>query len=185
MRRVTALLVAAAVAGLVATTFAQGTNFSGTWVAEAPAGGGGGAAGGGGGAAGGGGGQRGGGRGGMGGGGGFNCGNECTIVQDAKTLTIKRPAPAQGGNAPADVVFQLTGVSKIAQAGRGGAEPPPPVDVTAKWDGAKWVLTRSVTMGENSMTVTQTIALDGGKLTVTTNTGMPDAQPTTRTYTKK
>src|SRR4030095_2783586 len=146
MRRVTALLVAAAVAGLVATTFAQGTNFSGTWTRDAPAGGG--AAGGGGG-----GGQRGGGG---GGGGVFNCGMECTIVQDAKTLTIKRPAPAQGGNAPADIVLNLTGTSKLMAPGRGGAEPTP-YEATAKWDGAKWVLTRTIDMQGNSLTVTQTI----------------------------
>ena len=180
MRRVTALLVAAAVAGLVATTFAQGTNFAGTWVRDAgaaPAGGGGGGAAGGGG----GGGQ---GRGGGGGGGAFACGAECTITQDAKTLTIKRPAPAQGGNAPADVVLNLTGVTKLEQPGRGG-NPPTPYEVNAKWDGAKWVATRAVTMGDQSFTVTQTVSIEAGKLTVVTNTGREGATPTTATYTKK
>src|SRR5262245_36272401 len=177
MRRVTALLVAAAVAGLVATTFAQGTNFSGTWTRDAgaaPAGGGGAAGGGGGG-----GGQRGGGMG--GGGGAFACGMECTITQDAKALTIKRPVNAQTGQAPADVVLNLSGVTKLEQPGRGGAAPTP-YEVTAKWDGAKWVLSRSLTRGDQTVTVVQTISLDAGKLSVATAGGHTPA--TTATYSK-
>ena len=178
MRRVTALLVAVAVAGLVATTFAQGTNFSGTWVRDAgaaPAGGGGGGAAGGGA----GGGQRGGGRGGMGGGL-FACGAECTIVQDGKTLTIKRTAPAQGGNAPADVVMNLTGVTKTELPGRDGGAGMT-LETNAKWDGAKWVLTRTA----NDVTSTATISIEAGKLTVVTNSGREGATPQTATYTKK
>jgi hypothetical protein len=175
------LLVAAAVAGLVATTFAQGTNFAGTWVRDAgaaPAGGGGG------GAAGGGGGGGGQGRGGGGGGGVFACGAECTIVQDAKTLTIKRPAPAQGGNAPADLVLNLTGPSKLMAPGRGGAEPTP-YEANAKWDGAKWVVTRTLDMQGTSITATQTISIEAGKLTVVSTSTREGAMPQTQTYTKK
>jgi hypothetical protein len=144
--------------------------------AGAAAGGGGGAAGGGGG-----GGQRGGGMG--GGGGAFNCGAECTITQDAKALTIKRPANAQG-TVPADIVINLTGVTKLTAPGRGGAEPTT-YDVTAKVDGAKWVLSRTMDMQGTAMTITQTISIEGGKLTVVTNTGREGATPTTATYTKK
>jgi hypothetical protein len=167
----------------MATTFAQGTNFSGTWTRDAgaaPAGGGGGGAAGGGG--GGGGGQRGGG--GMGGGGGaFTCGAECTIVQDAKTVTIKRPA-GQNGQAPADIVLNLTGTTKLMAPGRGGAEPTP-YEVNAKMDGGKWVLTRTMDMQGTSMTITQTVSVEGGKLTVVTNSGREGATPTTATYSKK
>jgi hypothetical protein len=171
-------LGAAAVLVWMATAYAQGPNFSGTWVREAPAGG---AAGGGGGAAGGGG-QRGGGMG--GGGGAFNCGAECTITQDAKALTIKRPANAQTGQAPADIVINLTGETKITMPGRQGGAPTESV-VTAKVDGAKWVLTRTMDMGGTSMTSTQTISIEGGKLTIVSNSGREGATPTTATYTKK
>ena len=177
MRRVTALVSAAAVVIFMATTFAQGTNFSGTWTRDAgaaPAGGGGGGAAGGG----------GGGRGGGGGGGGaFNCGMECTITQDSKALTIKRPAGANG-TAPADIVLNLTGASKLMAPGRGGAEPTP-YEVSAKWDGTKWVLSRTMDMNGTSMTSTQTIWIDGGKLTIVTNSGREGSTPTTATYSKK
>lgn len=183
MRRVSVLMSAAAVVLWMASVSAQGPNFSGTWVREAPAGApAGGPPPGGGGGGGMGGGQRGGG---MGGGGGvFNCGAECTITQDAKALTIARPANAQTGQQPADIVINLTGETKMTQAGRGG-NAPTEYTVTAKVDGAKWVLTRTMDMGGNTMTMTQTIALDGGKLTVTTNTGREGATPTTITYSKK
>jgi hypothetical protein len=178
MRRVTAMVSAAAVVLWMATAFAQGPNFSGTWTREAPAGG---AAGGGGGAAGGGGGARGGGG---GGGGAFNCGAECTIVMDAKTVTIKRPANAQTGTTPPDIVLNVTGVTKLEQPGRGGAAPTQ-YEVTAKVEGAKWVVTRTMDMQGTSITNTQTISLEGGKLTVVTTSTREGATPQTITYTKK
>jgi len=177
MRRIAAMLGAAAMVLLVSSTVsAQAPNLSGTWVADAPAGGA---------AAGGGGGGGGGGRGGGGGGGGaFNCGQECTIVQDAKTLTIKRPAGAQGA-APADVVLMLDGSdSKITMPGRQGGEPTVTV-AKAKVEGNKIVVTRSVDMGGTAVTSTQTISLDAGKLTIVTNSGREGATPQTRTYSKK
>ena len=174
------LATAAVVMFLATTAFAQGPSLSGTWVRDAgaaPAGGGGGAAGGGGG----GGGQ---GRGGGGGGGAFNCGMECTIVQDAKTVTIKRPAGAQG-TAPADIVLNVSGVTKLEAPGRGGAAPTP-YEVTAKVDGNKWVLTRTLDMQGTSVTVTQTVSIEAGKLTVvSTRSGDPAPAPTTATYSKK
>jgi hypothetical protein len=152
--------------------FAQAPNFSGTWVRDMPAAGA--AAGGGGG---------GGGRQGGGGGGVFACGAECTIVQDGKTLTIKRPA-GQSGQAPADVVLTLVGESKLMQPGRQGGEPTP-YTATAKWDGAKWVVTRTFDMQGTSITSTQTVSLEGGKLTVVTTSSRDGATPQTATYTKK
>ena len=177
MRRIAAMLGAAAMVLLVSSTVsAQAPNLSGTWVAEAPAGGA---------PAGGGGGGGGGGRGGGGGGGGaFNCGQECTIVQDAKTLTIKRPAGAQGA-APADIVLMLDGSdSKIMQPGRQGGEPTATI-AKAKVDGTKIVVTRTIDMQGTAVTATQTISLEVGKLTIVTNSGREGAAPTTRTYTKK
>ena len=171
------MLGAAAMVLLVSSTVsAQAPNLSGTWVAEAPAGGA---------PAGGGGGGGGGGRGGGGGGGGaFNCGQECTIVQDAKTLTIKRPAGAQGA-APADIVLMLDGSdSKIMQPGRQGGEPTATI-AKAKVDGTKIVVTRTIDMQGTAVTATQTISLEAGKLTIVTNSGREGAAPTTRTYTKK
>lgn len=172
MRRAIATMGAAAFV-LWATTaaFAQATNFSGTWVRDMPAGGGGGAAGGGG------------GRGGGGGGGVFACGAECTIVQDGKTMTIKRTA-GQGGQAPADLVINLTGESKLMQPGRQGGEPTP-YTATAKWDGAKWVVTRSFDMQGTAITSTQTLSIEGGKLTVVTTSSREGATPQTATYSKK
>ena len=175
MRRVTAMLGAAALVLLMSSSvFAQAPNLSGTWVADAPAGGA--PAGGGGG---------GGGRGGGGGGGGaFNCGQECTIVQDAKTLTIKRPAGAQG-QAPADIVLNLDGSdSKIMQPGRQGGEPTATI-AKAKVEGNKIVVTRTIDMQGTAITSTQTISLDAGKLTIVTNSGREGATPQTRTYSKK
>ena len=171
MRRAIATMGAAAfVLWATTATFAQATNFSGTWVRDMPAGGGAGAGGGG---------RQGGG----GGGGAFACGGECTIVQDAKTLTIKRTA-GQGGQAPADVVLTLVGESKLMQPGRQGGEPTP-YTVNAKWDGAKWVVTRNVEMGENKFTTTQTISIEGGKLTIVTTSSRDGATPQTITYSKK
>ena len=177
MRRIAAMLGAAAMVLLVSSTVsAQAPNLSGTWVADAPAGGA---------AAGGGGGGGGGGRGGGGGGGGvFNCGQECTIVQDAKTLTIKRPAGAQGA-APADVVLMLDGSdSKIMMPGRQGGEPTAAV-AKAKVEGNKIVVTRTLDMQGTAVTATQTISLEAGKLTIVTNSGREGATPQTRTYSKK
>ena len=170
------MLGAAAMVLLVSSTVsAQAPNLSGTWVADAPAGG----------AAAGGGGGGGGGRGGGGGGGGvFNCGQECTIVQDAKTLTIKRPAGAQGA-APADVVLMLDGSdSKIMMPGRQGGEPTAAV-AKAKVEGSKIVVTRTLDMQGTAVTATQTISLEAGKLTIVTNSGREGATPQTRTYSKK
>ena len=154
MRSMTAMLSAAALVLFTATgAFAQGkADFSGKWTREAPAGGAAAAGGGGGG-----GGQRGGG--GMGGGGGaFSCGQECTITQDAKSLTIKRPANAQG-TAPADIVLMLDGTdSKITMPGRGGGEATTSV-AKAKWDGSKLVVTRTIDMQGTAITSTQTISM--------------------------
>ena len=128
-------VVALAVAG-----FAQKTAFSGTWTiepaADAPAGGGGGAAGGGGG----GGGMRGG-------------GGPMTVKQTATELSVER----QGRNGAQTTTYKLDG-SEFEVAGRGGAM----MKATAKWDGAKLVITTKTDNGDQ----VQTWSMADGKLTI-------------------
>jgi hypothetical protein len=83
-------------------------------------------------------------------------------MQDAKTLTIKRPAGAQGA-APADVVLMLDGSdSKITMPGRQGGEPTVTV-AKAKVEGNRSSWTRSVDMQGTAVTSTQTISLEAGQ----------------------
>jgi hypothetical protein len=127
------MLSVAAVVLWATAAFAQGKDFSGKWAPDAEKN----AA-----AAGAGGGGGGGNRGGGGGGGGRGGGGPMTITQDAKTLTIER----EGQNGTTKTVYNLDGsVSK--NPGRGGAEQ----ESTAKWDGAKLMIT---TKGANGDTVT-------------------------------
>ncbi len=126
------------------------------------------------------------GRGGSGGGGGdvkevnvkwvsgapVNCGPECTIVQNANTLTISRPGEPRYDIGV--VVLNLDGSdSTITQPGGGQ------YTVNAKWDGDKLVVTRH--MGYD--TVTQTLSVEDGTLTVVNTFSVGDA-PVTMTYVK-
>jgi hypothetical protein len=180
------VLSAAAIVLWATTAFAQGAaaGFNGKWTREMPAaaaGGGGGAAGGGGGRAGGG----GGGRGGAGGGGGFQCNPSCTLTVTAAALKIERAA-GQDGTVPAPLNFKLDGTDS-SNPGRMGQDgtPGPAVVSKAKWDGAKIVISTSRDMGGNTVTSTQTLSIEGGKLTVsTTNSAQPDGAPQVATYTK-
>lgn len=183
MRRVTAVLSAAAVVLWATTAFAQGAAaFSGKWTREMPAaaaGGGGGAAGGGGGAA-----RGGGGRGGAGGGGGFSCGMTCDIVATATSLKVTRAGQGEGA---APIVWNCTLDGKDCtneQPGRQGGAPTQIVS-SAKMDGAKIVITTKRDMNGTAMTSTQTLSIEGGKLTVSsTNSMQADAPPQVATYTK-
>ena len=173
MRRMTAMAIAAAFALFTANAFAQAKpDFAGKWTREAPAAGA---------AAGGGGGARGGGRGGGGGGGGFNCGMACTITVTGNVLKVER----MQGETTVTSSFTLDGTdSKNMMPGRQGGEPTAIVS-KAKWDGNKVVIaTERTTQDGAKVTSTQTLSIEGGKLTVVSNSGMPDAQPTTATYTK-
>ena len=177
MRRMTAMAIAAAFALFTANTFAQAKpDFAGKWTREAPAGGGAAAGGGGGGGARGGGG--GGGRGGGGGGGGFNCGMTCTITVAGNVMKVER---AQG-DTTVTASFMLDGSdSKNSVQGPNGA-----MDIVskAKWDGSKLVISTSRDMGGTMVTSTQTLSIEGGKLTIVSNSGREGATPTTATYTK-
>jgi hypothetical protein len=157
MRRMSWLATAAATALFVAGLSAQGKpDFSGKWTqvqdpaaAAAPAPGGGGPGGGGG---------RGGGR----GGGGF-CGQECTITQDATTLTVTRTTP--GGEQKA--VYKLDGSeSKNSQDGRGGEA----TEVVSKamWEGNTITISRDVAGRDGGAPTTQktVIAMNAGQMEV-------------------
>jgi hypothetical protein len=163
MRRVTAAISAAAVVVATAGVFAQ-ANFAGKWTRDAPAAGAGEARGGGGG--------RGGGR-----GGGF--GQEATITQDAKTLTIEY---TQGQN-PIKLTYTIGGESKNTMPGRGGGEGQVLTSKTA-WAGSTLVITTALPNGGERK---QVLSLEGGKLVVETTQptreGGPGT-PTKVTYTK-
>ena len=162
MRRVATILGTAAVVMLATSVFAQAPNFAGKWTrdaekttAMAPAGA---AAGGGG------------GRGGGGGGG------DITITQDAKTLVISRMVQEM----EMKTTYNLDGSpSKNVGMGRGGAAGTEQSS-TAKWDGAKLVITV-----DNGQTITY--SLDGAWLVQSTTRAGRDGGPavTTTTYYKK
>ena len=164
MRRVAAIVGTAAVVMMTASVFAQAPNFAGKWTrdaektaAAAPAG----AQGGGGGRG-----------GGMGGG-------DITITQDAKTLVISRMM----GEMEMKTTYNLDGTpSKNVGMGRGGAAGVETTS-TAKWDGAKLVVTTTLANG----TGTTVFAMEGDWLVQTTTNPGRDGGPGTprATYYKK
>jgi hypothetical protein len=165
MRRNFLVVAVVLMFGAAASLAAQAKpDFSGKWVmdpasapappAGAPAGGGGG-----------GGGRGGGGR----GGGGF--GQEFTIAQNAKTLTITR----MQGDQTVTTVYNLDGSeSKNTVQGRGGA-----TEQVSKavWDGAKLVVTTMAGNGEQK----RVFAMEGGNLTIETTAPGRDGGPGTPT----
>jgi hypothetical protein len=164
MRRNFLVVAVVLMFGAAASLAAQAKpDFSGKWVmdpasapappAGAPAGGGGG----------------GGGRGGGRGGGGF--GQEFTIAQNAKTLTITR----MQGDQTVTTVYNLDGSeSKNTVQGRGGA-----TEQVSKavWDGAKLVVTTMAGNGEQK----RVFAMEGGNLTIETTAPGRDGGPGTPT----
>jgi hypothetical protein len=174
MRRISMVVTAIASAILIAGLSAQAKpDLSGKWTLvpdpnAAPPGGGGG------------GGGRGGGRGGGGRGGGF-CGQECTIAQDATTLTVTRTT--QGGEQKA--VYKLDGSeSKNTQQGRGGA-----VEITSKamWDGNKLAITtmQPGREGGPGVTTKSVISVTGGQMEVENSVeGGQGGAPTKQMYKK-
>jgi hypothetical protein len=158
----TAVLGAAALVLAAASTFAQGkTNFAGKWtlVVDPAAAGGGGR----------------GGRGG-GGGGGFACGPECTITQDAATLTVTRTTQA----GEQKFVVKLDGSeSKNTVMGRGG-EATEQVS-KATWAGANLVITTTLPNGEAKVT----LSIDGGNLVVDRSAPGREGTPVTTKQTYK
>ena len=167
-------VIAAAVLAVATLAWAQKTDFSGTWTLDPEASGAapGGAPGGGGG-----GGGRGGGRGGMGGGIGFACANECTIAQDATTLTVTRTGP-QG---ELKSVFKLDGTESTNSMAMGENK----MDFKSKavWEGSKLVITTTGDMGGNPFESKATLSLDASGNLVVERSGGRGAQPT-QTYKK-
>ena len=189
MRKLAIALTAAAVVIGAAGLSAQGKpNFAGKWTLQADpnaappaAAGGAAAAGGGAAAAGAGGAQRGGGGGGgrMGGGGGagFACGMECTIAQDATSLTVTRTTQA----GELKTVFKLDGSESKNTITMGENK----MDAVSKatWEGSKLVISTSMDMGGNAMTSKATLSLDATGNMVVEREGGRGAQPT-QTYKK-
>jgi hypothetical protein len=162
MRRNALIVGALSLVFAASTAIAQAPSFAGAWtlVPDPNAAGGGG----------------GGGR-----GGGMLLGQAATVTQDANTLTITRTTQ----NGEVKMVYNLDGSdSKNMVMGRGGQTE----QVSkAKWDGAKLVITTTLTMGENTVTRTQTLALDGSGQLVVTSTGPGrggEVMTTTQTYKK-
>lgn len=122
-----------------------------------------------------------GGGGGGGGRGGALLGQAATVTQDAKTLTITRTTQ----NGEVKLVYNLDGSeSKNMMMGRGGQ-----TEQVSKavWDGNKLVITTTMTMGENTMTRTQTLTLDASGQLVVTSTGPGrggEVMTNTQTYKK-
>ena len=134
-----------------------------------------------------GGGARGGGR---GGGGMFGLGQEATITQDAKTLTITRTIPGRDGGAATttQTVYNLDGTdSKNTMAGRGGAAGTEAIS-KAKVEGGKLMITTALNFGGNPFNITQTMSMDAsGQLIVESTTPGRDggAGTTTKSTYKK
>lgn len=144
-------LIAAAIFAISTAAFAQTPDFSGTWSPEAPAapaapatppaGGGGGGRGGG-----------------MGGG-------PMTVKQTATELTIERTR----GEMKMTETYKLDGTESVNKMTMGRGENAREVESksTAKWDGAKLVIsTTRAGQDGTPMTSTQTWSLDGGNLTI-------------------
>jgi hypothetical protein len=115
----------------------------------------------------------GGGRGGRGGGRGGGFGNEFTVAQDAKMLTITR----MQGDQTVTTVYNLDGSeSKNTTQGRGG----PQEQVSkAMWDGAKLVVTTTINAGGNNIEQKRVFAMEGGNLTIETTQPGRDGGPGT------
>jgi hypothetical protein len=143
-------IIAAAILSVASVAFAQKTDFSGTWTPEAPAaapaaGAGGGAGGGGG-------------RGGM-------MGGPMVVKQDATTLTVETTR----GETKTVATYKLDGTESVNKMAMGRGDTATTVDTksTAKWDGAKLVISTQRPGQDGAMqTTTQTWSLDGGMLTI-------------------
>ncbi len=87
---------------------------------------------------------------------GFNCGAQCTIVQDARTIRVSRPA--ENGTTPPDLVLTFE------VSGDGAPSPQPQTNgAHATWDGDTLLVTQSM----GPMTIRQTIARQQSRLIVT------------------
>lgn len=104
-----------------------------------------------------------------------NCMAECTIVQDASTLTISRPGD-QTGVKPPDVVLNLDGRDSAIIESRNSRRSE--FTANARWAGDKLVVTHLI----GQLAITQTLALEHGTLTITNEFGF---EPEVLTYVKR
>ena len=163
MRRMTAVLSAAAIVMATVGVFAQAKpDFSGTWtlVPAADAGGGGG---------------RGGGR---GGGGGATWGQSATVKQSGTSLSVTYTTGREGA-APVTLTYDLSGKPSTNKMMRGGGEAVDQVS-TAAWVGNSLVITTKTAQGESK----RTISLKDGNMVMEYNSGREGATPVTSTYKK-
>jgi polyisoprenoid-binding protein YceI len=149
--------IAAVVLAVASVAFAQAKpDFSGTWTLDPAASGMDAAAGGGGGR------QGGGGRGMMG---------PMTVKVAGGTMTVERAG--MGGNTMT-TTYKLDGTESVNKQTMGRGENAREVELksTAKWDGAKLVIsTQRPGQGGEMMTSTETWSLDGGNLVIETTGG--------------
>jgi hypothetical protein len=113
----------------------------------------------------------------------FACGDECTIVQTATTLSITRPPNPQGVAAPVVVLYLDGRENTNMDAGRAGGAPREYVS-RVRWDGATLVTTRSLDPQGRFATI-RTLALDGDTLTIVTTTSSPGSTPQVSRYTRR
>jgi hypothetical protein len=162
MRRMAIALTAAALLVSASISAQAPPNFAGKWTlvpaADAPAGG----------------------KGGGGGGFGALCAQECTITQDAKTLTVERTTQA----GPVKSTYTLDGSeSKNTMAGRQGAQVTSVS--TAKWEGAKLNIVTKTDMGGTMVEAKNVLSLEGGNLVVERTAAGREGGPTTTKQTYK
>lgn len=109
----------------------------------------------------------------------FNCGVQCTIVQNAQTFSVS-PAALENGVKRPDVVLNIAGgESTVTQS----LQPLVQYPANAEWNGDQLVVTRSMGV----LSIRQTIALEKNQLIVTSliMTGGPDDAPVRQTYARK
>jgi hypothetical protein len=160
MKRARIGIIAVAALAVSTLAFAQAKpDFSGTWTLDPEASqmGGGGAAG--------------------GRGGGMMMGGPMTVKHTGDTLVTEQTR----GENKVVMTYKLDGSqSKNTVAGRGGATTEQVS--TAKWDGNKIVITRTQQMGDQSVQISETWAMEGGNLTIASTGGRGGA--TKRVYKK-
>src|SRR5579864_3554938 len=88
-------------------------------------------------------------------------GGPMTITMDAKTMKVERSI----GNGTSTCTYNLDGTDSTCAMGRGGDR-----TSSAKWDGAKLVITTKATQAGNADLVT-TYSMEGTDLLVESNTG--------------
>ena len=101
----------------------------------------------------------------------FNCGAECTIVQDARALTIARTPDPDGVKRPV-VVLNLDGRASAISQSMGSSTT---FSAKAEWTGNTLTTTRALGL----LTIRQTISIENSRLTIRTwiNAARDDTAP--------